>query len=99
MGIEKLKISEDGRKYLVPEQPPLEPKHVIPFLDPLPEQLLTADEDIAAGRIGVKLRRMKISLSDLLAGKGANLSPVERRDLRAFANEIKGFPTEHGPSG
>jgi len=99
IGIEKIRISEDKKKYLVPERPPLEPKDIIPYLDPLPEQLLTADEDIASGRIGVKLRRMEpsISLVDLLAGTGANISPVERCDLRAFASEIYGFPMRHWP--
>jgi hypothetical protein len=73
------------------ERAALEPSDLACCLDPVPAQLLTADEDFRGSRIGMALSRgdLKINFETIMKGQGNDgISPEERRELRIFAWEV-----------
>jgi hypothetical protein len=68
------------------------------LLDPLPEQIQTADVSFKEGRIGVALSRINLGqITELLSGEGRGvLADFERRATAQFALDI-GFPSGAWP--
>jgi hypothetical protein len=66
-------------------------------LDPLPEKLLTTEEDFSGERIFVGLKRHGINLKALIANTDdGGIEPDERREVQYFALDI-GYPPSDWP--
>ena len=88
-----------GHPITVVMMTPLTVDWVPRLLDPIPEQIDTADADVTAGRIGVALKRIGIGdIGALLApGGGGQIRREEREALRRFAMDL-GFPRSKWPA-
>ncbi|MCI0622746.1 MAG: hypothetical protein L0387_13980 [Acidobacteria bacterium] len=77
---------------------PLSATYVPRLIDPLPEQLGTADEDVAGDRVGKALMRIGFSKPTtlLFVGNGDQITPVERRVMHRFAMDLR-FPKASWP--
>jgi hypothetical protein len=93
-GVGNFCLDEEDPRALIT---PIKDSDIVQRIDPLPKQLLTADDDFAGGRIGKALDRMGIKLQELITGRGnGGLRPEERRALQDFALDIE-YPPEHWP--
>ena len=67
-------------------------------LDPLPESLLTTEENFSGGRIYQRLKDIDIDLDALIANtKKAGIRDDERREVQLFALSIDYRPAEEWP--
>lgn len=66
-------------------------------LDPIPEKLLTTEQDFSGERVFVGLRRNGINLKALIANTDAGgIQPDERKEVQQFARDI-GYPPSDWP--
>lgn len=76
---------------------PLTPRATAQLIDPLPEQVLTADAKFREQRVGQGLARLGLNVSEILAPRGYELPINECVAVVRFAHELA-FPRSEWPS-
>jgi hypothetical protein len=93
IGFEGVRI--EGGSYIV-KRSPVQDHDMAQRLDPLPEQLFTAEHDFSAGRVGRKLGRIDIDINALIADEKRVMTVEEIKDVQYFALDI-GYPRKDWP--